>query len=64
MTSLLLNQRLAEAVSKAGYHCVLVGKGADESFWGYPRHIPLLDSKSNLSPNDFAHKWFGDYEKN
>lgn len=64
MTSLLLYQRLAEAVSKAGYHCVLVGEGADESFWGYPRHVQLLDSKSNLSPNDFAHKWFGDYEKN
>lgn len=64
MTSLLMYQKLAEAIKKSGYHCVLVGEGADESFWGYPRHIKLWDSKGNISPINFAKMWFGNYEKN
>ncbi|MCR3863519.1 TIGR02444 family protein, partial [Pseudomonas aeruginosa] len=32
-------QRLADGIGEQGYHCVLLGEGADELFWGYPRHL-------------------------
>ncbi|HFK2325537.1 TPA: asparagine synthase-related protein, partial [Pseudomonas aeruginosa] len=36
MSSLLMYQRLADGIGEQGYHCVLLGEGADELFWGYP----------------------------
>ncbi|BFO09663.1 hypothetical protein GGER_21730 [Serratia rubidaea] len=41
MSSLVMYQQLADAIGDAGYHCVLLGEGADELFWGYPRHVAL-----------------------
>ena len=41
MSSLLMYQRLADGIGEQGYHCVLLGEGADELFWGYPRHLEL-----------------------
>ncbi|CDG97324.1 conserved hypothetical protein [Xenorhabdus bovienii str. puntauvense] len=61
MSSLLMYQQLADAVGDAGYHCVLLGEGADELFWGYPRHLDLQQSKLH-DAGSFARIWFGDYQ--
>ncbi|OKP00164.1 asparagine synthase-related protein [Xenorhabdus eapokensis] len=61
MSSLLMYQQIADAVGDAGYHCVLLGEGADELFWGYPRHLDLQQSKRH-DAGSFARIWFGDYQ--
>ncbi|PHM60705.1 putative asparagine synthetase [Xenorhabdus stockiae] len=61
MSSLLMYQQLADAVGDAGYHCVLLGEGADELFWGYPRYLDLQPSTGHDAVS-FARIWFGDYQ--
>ncbi|MDC9581606.1 asparagine synthetase B [Xenorhabdus sp. PR6a] len=64
MSSLLMYQQLADAIGDAGYHCVLLGEGADELFWGYPRHLTLWQHPLTFTPRTFAQTWFGDYHGN
>lgn len=61
MSSLLMYQCMADAVGDAGFHCVLVGEGADELFHGYPRHLSLNQRAGSLTPPAFNEYWFGNY---
>lgn len=61
MSSLVMYQQLADAIGDAGYHCVLLGEGADELFWGYPRHVALWRQGAAPAPREFCRAWFGDY---
>ncbi|WP_448672242.1 asparagine synthase-related protein, partial [Escherichia coli] len=61
MSSLLMYQRLADGIGEQGYHCVLLGEGADELFWGYPRHLELWRRRDAPEPRRFAAAWFGEY---
>lgn len=63
MSSLLMYQRLADGIGEQGYHCVLLGEGADELFWGYPRHLELWRRRDAPEPRRFATAWFGEYRR-
>lgn len=63
MSSLLMYQRLADGIGEQGYHCVLLGEGADELFWGYPRHLELWRRRDAPEPRRFAAAWFGEYRR-
>ncbi len=63
MSSLLMYQRLADGIGEQGYHCVLLGEGADELFWGYPRHLELSRWRDAPEPRRFAAAWFGEYRR-
>lgn len=56
-------QRLADGIGEQGYHCVLLGEGADELFWGYPRHLELWRRRDTPEPRRFAAAWFGEYRR-
>lgn len=61
MSSVLMYQVLAELVHEKGYHCVFLGEGADEIFWGYPRHLKFAKIGKALTPLDVSQAFFGDY---
>ncbi|HCF2976927.1 asparagine synthetase B family protein [Pseudomonas aeruginosa] len=63
MSSLLMYQRLADGIGEQGYHCVLLGEGVDELFWGYPRHLELWRRRDAPEPRRFAAAWFGEYRR-
>lgn len=60
MSSLVMYQRLADLVEGAGVHGVLIGEGADEVFWGYPRHLDFLAAGGRLDARGLAQAYFGD----
>ncbi|MEN3031639.1 asparagine synthetase B [Chromobacterium amazonense] len=61
MSSILMYQELAELVRRHGYYCVLLGEGADELFWGYPRHLAMAERGFELTPRQLAAQYFGDF---
>lgn len=63
MSSILMYQALARLIGDHGYHCVLLGEGADEVFWGYPRHLTLLARDFVVSAEELARLYFGDYRR-
>lgn len=60
MSSILMYQRMAEQVRSHGYYCVLLGEGADELFWGYPRHLAVAEQLFTSTPDQLAGQYFGD----
>jgi asparagine synthetase B (glutamine-hydrolysing) len=61
MSSILMYQGLAELVRRHDYFCVLLGEGADELFWGYPRHLLMAECGFALTPLQLAGQYFGDF---
>ena len=52
MSSILMYQILSDFITKDNCHLVISGEGADEIFWGYPRHKKIhnkFHSTINLS---------------
>jgi asparagine synthase (glutamine-hydrolysing) len=51
MNSILMYQVLSEIIKKYNTHLVITGEGADEVFWGYPRHNQLHTAYINQKLN-------------
>ncbi|AJK48188.1 asparagine synthetase B family protein [Burkholderia plantarii] len=62
MSSLLMYQALADLVRQHDSYCVLLGEGADELFWGYPRHLAMDECDFTLTPRRLAGQYFGDFD--
>ncbi len=67
MTSILMYQALSTLIERYKTHLVLAGEGADEFFWGYPRHVVLNRNSVNrlISLTEIFFQNFNDtpYEK-
>ncbi|MES2204039.1 MAG: asparagine synthase-related protein [Pseudomonadota bacterium] len=62
MTSILMYQALSEYISQDDSHLVVTGEGADEMFWGYPRHLKI--NSHALDNLDVIDLFFPDFSLN
>lgn len=61
MNSILMYQILSDTIKKHHVHLVMTGEGADEIFWGYPRHRQIyeLSLKHSLDKKQVFDIFFG-----
>lgn len=63
MSSIAMYQQLANSIAGNCFHCVLLGEGADEVFWGYPRHLDLFRNGFSLDVDSLLRMYFGNMKE-